>query len=67
MDHSLPTRKIIHKESGDMMVINETDFDEALHEEFSEKPVKKAEAKQQVSSTGKASSAKPKLNEEDGE
>lgn len=35
----LPTMKVKHKEYGIEMIINQSDFDEKIHEDLNKKPV----------------------------
>lgn len=42
---ALPTMKVKHKEYGIEMIINQSDFDEKIHEDLSKKPAESAAPK----------------------
>lgn len=42
---ALPTMKVKHKEYGIEMIINQSDFDEKIHEDLNKKPAAPAEPK----------------------
>lgn len=42
---ALPTMKVKHKEYGIEMIINQSDFDETVHENLTKKPVESKKKK----------------------